>query len=125
MLSVHDNKIISYNVNLKNKVIKLQTQSEEGKLINIVFSDVLTHVFEDQLYGSIILDIEKQDLEQFFYKYKDLLEDKKAYCWPIDYNESTELERKLIEEKYAYYIIFASYGLNGWVLAKKLDISEG
>lgn len=103
MVDVHDHQIISYNVNLKNKVIKLQTQSEEGKLVNIIFSDVLAHVFENQLYGSIILDIEKRDTEQFFREKKNLLKEKKNYSWPIEYNEILELEKLIKEEKYSYY----------------------
>ncbi|MFS0673508.1 hypothetical protein [Ornithinibacillus sp. 179-J 7C1 HS] len=121
MLNVHDNIINSYKVDLENKVIVLHTKSVDGRLVNVVFTDVLAHVFRNHLYGSIILDIEEEDLGQFFGQNRGLLKEKKDYCWPIDYNDVKELEHKLEEEHYSYYIILASYGLNGWVLAKNVE----
>lgn len=121
MLSVHDNEIISYEVSLKNEVIIIQTQSEIRQYVNIVFSDVLAHMFENHLSGSIILDIDKRDISQFFNENRDLLEQQKYYCWPIHFKDIKELEDKLIKGQYSYYIISASYGLNGWVLAKKYE----
>ncbi len=35
-----------------------------------------------------------------------------------------ELEKKIKEQKYSYYIIVSASGLTGWVLAKKMTIQE-
>lgn len=57
MTSVHDNEVISYEVNLKNKHIVINTENRE-KTVKIKFFNVMAHLFEDHLYGSILLDIE-------------------------------------------------------------------
>lgn len=63
MISVHDNEVMSYEVNLKDQYIAINTEYE-GIEVKINFSDVMAHIFEDQLCGSILLDI---DLYRPFY----------------------------------------------------------
>ncbi|MGG3892070.1 hypothetical protein [Metabacillus fastidiosus] len=79
-------------------------------------------MFENHLIDSIIFNIEKYELGQFFEENRDLLEQQKDYCWPIEYTNIKELEEKLIKQQYTYYVISASYRLNGWVLAKKYEL---
>ncbi|WP_100407682.1 hypothetical protein [Bacillus solitudinis] len=124
MSIIHDNEIISYEVNLKNEVINIHTLSESGQKITLFFSGVLAHMFETHLSGSIIFDIEKTELRHFFVENRDLIEKQKDYCWPIDYTDIQELEDKLVKHQYSYYVISASFGLNGWILAKKYEISS-
>lgn len=52
----------------------------------------------------------------------ELLERHKPYCWPTYYNTLDELREMLINKQYEYYVIFSSLGLNGWVIAKKMNI---
>ncbi|MGH0697627.1 hypothetical protein ACQVQK_30025 [Bacillus cereus] len=122
MISVHDNTIISYQVNLEKKEIRIHTLTELGKNVYIVFSDVLAHRFNTQISYSIIFNIDEDPLSDFFKKNKKLLEQEKPYGWPTDYEDIKELEKTLVKENYIYYNICASYGLSGWVLAKKLEI---
>ncbi|MGH0797939.1 hypothetical protein ACQVTT_27940 [Bacillus mycoides] len=124
MISVHDNTIISYQVNLEKKEIRIQTLTELGKNVYIVFSDVLAHLFKTQISNSIIFNIDEDPILDFFKKNKELLEQQKPYGWPTDYEDIKELEETLVKENYIYYNICASYGLSGWVLAKKLEILD-
>ncbi|HGH1673545.1 hypothetical protein NYE71_31890 [Bacillus sp. FSL K6-0273] len=124
MISVHDNTIISYQVNLEKKEIRIHTLTELGKNVYIVFSDVLAHRFNTQISYSIIFNIDEDPLSDFFKKNKKLLEQEKPYGWPTDYEDIKELEKTLVKENYIYYNICASYGLSGWVLAKKLEILD-
>lgn len=124
MAKVHDYEIISYEVNLTNQKIIIHAESSDSTLvskINIVFVDVLSHFFENQLNGSIILDIEKYEISQFIIDNVDLLKKQKNYCWPMNYDTDQDLIEKLLKEHYSYYVISSSYGLNGWVLAKKYE----
>ncbi|HDX9689485.1 TPA: hypothetical protein ROY10_005122 [Bacillus thuringiensis] len=124
MISVHDNTIISYQVNLEKKEIRIHTLTELGNNVYIVFSDVLAHRFNTQISYSIIFNIDEDPLSDFFKKNKKLLEQEKSYGWPTDYEDIKELEETLVKENYIYYNICASYGLSGWVLAKKLEILD-
>ncbi|MES9666268.1 hypothetical protein [Bacillus nitratireducens] len=124
MISVHDNIIISYQVNLENEEIRMHTRTGSGKDVYVFFSGVLAHFFETEQHGSVIFDIEKSRLLYFFKENEKLLEEKKDYVWPMRYKDIKELEDILINEKYFYYRISSSYGLSGWVLAKKLEILD-
>lgn len=125
LLNIHDNEIMSYEVDLKKNQIILHTQYKEAGVIrntNIFFYDVLVHFFQNELSGSILFDIEKYDVNLFIKRNSDLLKKKKNYCWPMSYNTEDELAERLIADQYCYYAISSSYGLNGWVLAKRYDI---
>ncbi|MCT4542102.1 MAG: hypothetical protein N4A63_01025 [Vallitalea sp.] len=124
MSRVHDNEIISYEVDFENRKIIMHTQYQGSDLlenIDIVFSDVLVHMFENQLEGSIIFSIEKHELFQFIKDNSDLLKKQKDYCWPMYYNTIEELEERLFKDQYSYYVISSSYGLSGWVIAKNYE----
>lgn len=126
MSKIHDNEIISYEVDLKNQKIIIHTENPYSELIknaDIIFSDVLAHFFKTELSGSIIFDIDKYDIIQFLKDNSDLLKTEKNYGWPIDYNTIEELTERLLKDQYSYYVISSSYGLNGWVLAKSYVIT--
>jgi hypothetical protein len=84
MSSLHDNIILSYEVDLENDRIRRFTRSSHDvpKNMDVLFSG-----------------------------------------WPVNYDSYHELQTQLMEEKYKYMVISSSYELNGWVLAKSVDIS--
>ena len=123
MISIHDNEVISYQVDLRNHKIILYTEaSNNSEEVAVLFGDVFAHQFENQIEGSIILDIKKKGLNLFFKENKELLETQKNYGWPTIYENTDELSRRLIKEGYLYYVILSSYGLSGWVVAKQFDV---
>jgi len=124
LLSIHDNKIVSYEVDFQKSRITLNTidGKRDSVITKIEFNDALAHVFETQLRGSIILDISTLDVSLFFKHNKELLEKEKDYAWPMYYEKIEDLLEYLQNEKYNYYVISASYGLNGWVIAKEYKV---
>lgn len=123
MVSIHDSIIKSYTVDLENNKIYFDCKDDD-KNIKIVFTDVLVHFFEDELSGSVLNDIDEKDIESFLKENKKLLEEREGYCWPMYYKTIEELKENLLNEEYLYYIINSSYGLSGWVLAKKCDVID-
>lgn len=127
MSKVHDNEIISYEVDLRNRKIIIHTEYRDlmvGKNADVIFHGVLAHSFQTELSGSIIFDIDKYEITQFLKDNIDLLKKEKNYCWPIDYNTVEELTEKLVRDQYSYYVISSSYGLHGWVLSKGYEITD-
>lgn len=118
--NIHDNEIISYNVNFNKKEIMFETMSSQKKIIIIKFKGVLAHFFETEMPKSILFDIEEFEANKMVEENMELLEKTKAYCWPILYNSINELLEKLKFNKYNYYVISSSFGLSGWVLAKTI-----
>ncbi|MFC5452331.1 hypothetical protein [Paenibacillus aestuarii] len=121
MISVHDNEVVSYEVNLKDHYIVINTEYREIE-VKIRFTEVMAHLFEDHLHGSILLDIDNHEIDQFIEGNIEILEKHKPYCWPAYYKTISELREKLIKEQYKYYVIYSSYGFNGWVIAKDIQI---
>ncbi|MCU6711560.1 hypothetical protein M6D81_22955 [Paenibacillus sp. J5C_2022] len=124
MKSVHDNVVISYEVNLRDRYIEINTETDKDIEVKIKFYDVMAHLFEDHLYGSILFDIERYEIDSFLKGNKEILEKRKPYCWPTYYESLDELRELLIKDEYKYYVIGSSYGFNGWVLAKKIEIKK-
>ncbi|NOU90213.1 hypothetical protein GC102_31375 [Paenibacillus sp. LMG 31460] len=125
MSKVHDNEILSYEVDLQNDQIKLHTKYDDNRIIeetDIVFTEVFNHFFEHQLKSSIILDIYESDILKFIKGNSELLRKQKSYGWPVMYDSINEMEQILIEGGYKYIILMSSYGMNGWVLAKNFEI---
>lgn len=120
MLNIHDNEIVSYEIDLRKSKITFQTLDgkEDSVTTTIEFTDVLAHMFETQLQGSIIFDISTFEISRFLKNNKELLEKQKDYGWPIYYEKTEDLLEHLQSKKYNYYVISASYGLNGWIIAK-------
>lgn len=120
MESYHDHEIVKYEVNLQARLITLvlQYSGDHINALNVEFTDVLAHYFENVLPGSIILEIVKDDISCFVKDNVELLDKHRNYIWPIDYDTYDELETFLSEGKYEYYIIMGSYGLSGWILSK-------
>lgn len=124
MLNIHDNEIMSYKVNFEDQKIILCTKCYSTILtsnVNIIFSNVLVHYFEDEIRGSILFDVEEYSITQFIKDNSNLLKKRKNKCWPFDYDTIAHLNKRLENEKYKYFIIFSSCGLNGWVLAKSYE----
>ncbi|MDU2240442.1 MAG: hypothetical protein E7E23_07655 [Paenibacillus sp.] len=124
MLSIHDNEIVSYEVDFRKSRIIFQTLdgNDDSVTTTIEFTDVLAHMFETQLQGSIIFDISSFEVSRFLKSNKELLEKQKNYGWPTHYEKTEDLLEHLQSEKYNYYVISASYGLNGWVIAKEYKV---
>jgi hypothetical protein len=126
MSQVHDNIILSYEVDLQNDLIRLHTRydyEQKQEATEIIFTGVLTHLFEHQLKGSIIFDIGESDISSFIKDNNALLLINQIYSWPKMYNTLDELEKDLVKERYKYIILMSSYGMNGWVLAKNYEIN--
>lgn len=120
---IHDNVILSYEVNLQNDQIVIHTLKEaESKAIDIVFTDVFSHHFEHQLKGSIILALTEWDIPSFINGNAEMLQKGKSYGWPTRYESIDELQKELMEGKYRYISLLSSYGMNGWILAKHVEI---
>jgi hypothetical protein len=122
---MHDNYIVSYNVNLLKKNMSVKTYNNVQKQYKtIYFSEVLTHFFRCIIDYNIISDICESEIQKFIKDNQKELVELDGFCWPIDYNTEQELIDFLITNKYKYIEINSSYGMFGWVIAKSYEISE-
>ncbi len=121
---MHDDLIISYEINFNNKTIVIYTTNEaKGRKGKLEFFDVLTHSFACVLDYNQIIDVGECGIDIFLKDNMEELNKMRNYCWPIDYQDIQELEHYLRSNHYKYIKIRSSYGMCGWVLAKKFKVS--
>lgn len=122
MASIHDSIIQSYQTDFESSKIEMTIKTADEEKGKILFEGFFAFFFENQLPNSIILDIVEEDVEAFIANNNELLAKSKDYSWPMDYEYIEELVNHIQKHSYKYYNIQASYGLNGWILAKSMLI---
>lgn len=122
---MHDDIIISYSMDFKNKKMEMHTYNNLLKCKSrIEFEGILTHFFTGSLNVNQILDIDEWSINAFIEENEEYLKEMKRYCWPIKYQNLQDLSDYLIINKYKYIKIVSAYGMFGWVLAKDFQIYE-
>ncbi|MED4532070.1 hypothetical protein ABET51_07655 [Metabacillus fastidiosus] len=124
MKKIHDSKVLNYQIDFEYLKIEIKVMSEQENQMKIFFEDFFAFHFEDQLPDSILLDIVEEEIDSFALENKELLDKGKDYYWPMDYDYVEEMINYIKESGYHYYKIQASYGLNGWILSKRVFIEE-
>lgn len=121
MNNVHDYIIKSYTVNFEEKKITLEV-SNDIKEKQVVFHNIFTYKFYDEMPYSVILDLEERSLDDFFSENEGLLQEGEKKAWLIMYDSFEELENEIRNTNVAYQVLYSSYGMNGWVLAERVEI---
>lgn len=133
---VHDGIIKNYEVDFRNKDIKLYIEPSTSFITNLeytkrnrkeivlIFKETFAYKFmhESMVLENILLDIDISNILFFIKRHKDELQESKKYGWPMLFNSIEELEEKLKREKYNYYDIYSSLGMSGWIVAKNITL---
>lgn len=122
--SLHDSRIISYNVDIQNKTLKMITQNLDEEPYEVIFDEVLSHYFENVISDNIIFDIEEISVNTFIENQKDLIENSLPYGFPVSVEPITtkELKKYLVDKNFKVYDISSSIGLCGFIIAKDMHI---
>jgi len=123
-ISAHDNHIVSYTVLAKEKRIVLQTEfrdQEPHEFTDVVFEEVLAYDFEHDLFGTIIHNVEEVDLATLLKEKAAMFEEGWRYGWPRGWEkEKEEIEAFVRRLEMRAFELSSSYGMSGWVLAKRM-----
>jgi len=71
-VSIHDNQLVSNEVQCEKRTITLRTEFRECKpteFTNVVFEGVQGHRFENDAFGNIIFDVSNVPVERFLTEY--------------------------------------------------------
>lgn len=126
-ISVHDNRLLSYAVNCREREIVLHTaflDREPHEYTDVIFSGVAAYRFEGDNFSTIIFDVSEVGLEDIYARHQDVFADAKNYGWPMPYDSAEELLRGLRAENVKGYVINSSYGLDGWVWARGMTLKS-
>ena len=129
-LSVHDNHLVSYQVDGVAKKIILHTEYAYGEepfeKTDVVFEGVLDHYFRNPILPSIVFDVEEVDIQAILIRDKELInEGHKIGGWPSFWKDSSDAMFKEISSSgFKMFEISSSYGLDGWVVAASCKFSS-
>jgi len=128
MHSIHDNLLVSYEVECETRTITLRTEKRlEGKpteRTNVHFVGVEGYHFENDAFGNIIFGLEEVPLEQFFSNYgQEITESYRMAGSPAPWAANLSSAVSVLRNKAIQaFVLSSSYGLSGWVLAREVAI---
>ncbi|MFN3649942.1 MAG: hypothetical protein ACK47B_10195 [Armatimonadota bacterium] len=126
MISIHDHRLLAYHVDCEARQITLRTifQDEEPhEKAQITFTGVLAYHFEGDAFGTILFDITAVPPAEIVGQYAELFARLKNYGWPgPTYQTPEELNQRLEGSGVTGYLIYSSCGMDGFVLAKRMEI---
>ena len=129
--SLHDNLLISYQVDCESRTIRIRARRpkwpnrfDQDRVI--VFSGVEAYQFQNDAFGNIIHALERIPLEEFISRFGSEIE--KSYNtagapgpWAADVAEASAV---LSARQVQGFILSSSYGLSGRVLARDVSIER-
>jgi len=124
--SIHDNRIVRYEVDAEKRRIVLHTvfEGEPREYTIVVFEGVMAYHFEGDNFGNILFDVVETDVQGILAANRDLFEDGQRFAWPGPWNVSAEAASQHLKSQAAKaWEISSSYGLSGWVIGEACNIS--
>jgi hypothetical protein len=130
MESLHDHYISGYHVNgrarsLQLEIARPEDDQESVVSLHLTFGDVEGYLLEHDLAVNIIFAVEEQPLAEFLQDNAALFAVESKWGWPLFWQGSVEKTADSLSNLGARaWVISTSYGLSGWVVARKAAISE-
>lgn len=125
-LFVHDNLLISYEVQCETRLITLRTEfraeNEPTEFTNIVFKGVQGYSFENDAFDNIIFDVQTIPMELFLREYgAEISESYHMAGSPGPWAENLGTASEYLQKQGIQgFILSSSYGLSGWILAREV-----
>jgi hypothetical protein len=120
--SVHDNKVLSYEVDGEHRRIVLHTRFDAANQLentDVVFEGVIAYKFQGDNFGNVLLGIDEAPVSKIVEEDRVLFEEGSKYAWPGPWNDSFRACLAYFQSKAAKgYEISSSYGLCGWIIAE-------
>jgi hypothetical protein len=126
--SVHDNKLVSYEVQCEARTITIRTERRERdaptQFANIILTGVQAYHLQNDAFGNIIFDLEGVPVDQFLRDYgAEISESFRRTGAPGPWAANPSDAAKYLREQDAQaFILSSSYGLDGWILAREIIV---
>ena len=127
-LSIHDNLLISYEVQCEARTILLRTEhritNQPTEFLNVIFNGVQGYRFENDAFGNIILGLEAISTDRFLTEYgAEILDSYKTAGSPGSWASNLEAASGFLRtQEIRGFILSSSFGLSGWILAHQMNI---
>ena len=119
--NLHDNRVLRYCADFEAHSLHMDTQTEAGENVSVRFTGLLAHRFEDVIQDNILFGMDEITVDGFFEQYNDLLGGTILYGFPACCSIE-ELRGRMDREHIRVFVIDASLGLCGFVLAQEVEL---
>ena len=126
--SIHDNLLVSYQVECEARTITLNTQhrspEKTTEFTDVVFKGVEAYDFENDAFGNVVFDLECVSVEQLLAERgAKVAESYRVAGSPGPWAANLRTAPDILNKKGVKgFILSSSYGLSGWVLAQEVSI---
>jgi hypothetical protein len=121
-ISVHDNRVIAYQVDCERRRIVLHTRFDEREpveLTDVIFEGVEAYELAGDNFGNILFDVREIPIAQLVDEHRATFAEGVVFAWPGSWNESPEAALRHFEaEGVKAFEIASAFGLAGWVVAR-------
>jgi len=126
--SIHDNLLISYEVQCEARTITLRTEyrvpEKPTEFTKVIFEGVQGYRFENDAFGNIIFGLETVPVEYLLTEFRAAISESYRLsgapgAWAADLGLAPEYLR---QHGIKGFILSSSCGLSGWVLASKMSV---
>jgi hypothetical protein len=128
VLSVHDNLLVSYEVQCEARIITLRTEyrvaNKPTEFTNVVFEGVQGYSFQNDAFGNIIFGLETVPVEHLLTEFGAEISESYRMAgspgpWAANLGSAADYLRG---QRVRAFTLSSSYGLSAWVLAKEISI---
>ncbi len=126
MINVHDKKNINYMINIDDENSFLKLVSKKDYVIEeLIFDNFLLNNFTNfNNYQNVLSTLKEEDINKFLKLNQAYLEESLNYGSPRYLDSISELKEFLKNNDYKVYFLSASFGMNGWILAKDITLQQ-
>ena len=124
--SFHDCVIVGYEVDCEAHEIKLHIKPASAAatgVSTVVFAGVQGYHFQHDAFGNIVLDLESVPMEWFVSQNRSELDEFHRFgalgTWAADLDSAPSV---LSDRSVQAFVLSASLGLTGWVLAREAAV---
>jgi hypothetical protein len=127
-LSLHDNLLVSYEVQCEARTITLRTEHRvSGKppeFTNAVFDGVQGYSFQNDAFGNIVFELETVSVEDLLTEFgAEISESYRTGGSPGPWAANLDSAPGFLREREIKgFILSSSCGLSGWILAKVMSV---
>jgi hypothetical protein len=127
-MHAHDNHLVGYTVDGRNRRIVLHTEDVHGQnpppRLDVVFENVEFYQFPRAALVSIVFGIEERALRQALEELRGELDESYRQCgWPDGWRHEPEMRearvRQLEAGGFRFFDITSSFGFEGWIVAER------
>ena len=122
--NLHDNEILSYQVDIHNQSLRMQTKYYDKETCDIIFIGYIAHQFYNVTYSNVIDSIIQFSSDEYIDKNKEVFESGIKNAFPIFAENCNMLKDYLKKADQKIFEIHSIIGLSGFVIAQNIILKR-